>query len=229
MMKTNNQGGASVPASRRDGAASVPASRGSSAAAPHQSKKITAPLRAARAFDAALALVLAQNNLDQQCRSILLRGPESVARLLGIGSRAHYVGLAVDHIDQVGDKIARLHLREALAALAAYALIWATTDQPNYVRGCKGIAAARLIQDHQIVLGDRHTDCASLTTPNSAKFRVLFEQCGAVAHAIDQVQHHGLAPGNIHAELIHIAAVCVAWLESFELSREGAKGAKAKA
>lgn len=193
---------------------------------------LTAPLRAARAFDAALAFVLDQKRLDSQCRTLILYGSEDCNRLLLLLPRLNRISQDTADLiwaDETSLKIAQNNLRCGLADLAAYALIWATTDQPNYVRGCKGIAAARLLYDHQIVLGDRHTDCASPTTPPSEKFRVLFEQCGAVAKAIDQVQHHGLAPGNIHVDLIQLAAVCVAWLESFELSREGAKGAKAKA
>ncbi|MBK8255605.1 MAG: hypothetical protein IPK82_23445 [Polyangiaceae bacterium] len=189
-------------------------------------------MRAARAFDAALAFVLDQTRLDSQCRTLILYGPEDCNRLLLLLPRLHRISQDTADLiwaDEASLKTAQNNLRYGLADLAAYALIWATTGQPNYVRGCKGIAAARLLYDHQLVLGDRHTDCTSPTTPHSLKFRVLFEQCGEIAHVIDQVQHHGLAPGNIHVELIQVAAVCVAWLESYELSREGAKGAKAKA
>lgn len=63
-------------------------------------------------------------------------------------------------------------------------------------------------------------DVASPIPDARRKFRVLAEEVGEVAHAIDQIENHGLARGNLHAELIQVAAVCVAWLESLPTATE---------
>lgn len=204
----------------KHGGASVPASR-----------SLTAPLRAACAFDAALALVLDQKRMDRECRTLILRGTPD-ERLFGLCARLNSLGGDVENIvscETAEDReLPEQNLRFTLANLAAYALIWATTGQMNFVRGCKAIAAERQRQGHLLVLGDIKEDVASPTTDPRAKFRVLFEECGEVAHAIDQVLHHGLAASNIHTELTQVAAVCVAWLESFAVSLKGAKAAKEK-
>jgi hypothetical protein len=52
-------------------------------------------------------------------------------------------------------------------------------------------------------------DCSSLGVASSVKGVVLTEECGEVARAI--LEKDALA---LRVELIQVAAVCVAWLES---------------
>lgn len=181
--------------------------------------RITAALRSARAFDAALARVLDGPRIKQQERAYILNGPGDGGLPL-ICHRLSEIGSDFAQLDFVEDptsrEICRSNLQFDLANLAAFALIWATTGQRNYVRGCKAIAAERQRQRELLATGKIKEDVASPAMPAPAKFRVLFEECGEVAHAIDQVAHHGLAVGNVHTELIQVAAVCVAWLESLE-------------
>lgn len=185
MTRTLTPGGASVPASR---------------------PRITAALRSARAFDAALQSVIGQ--IDNVSRSyIVTNHPDD--RLRNLFRWWTDVDIAIANCD-------RHWLVRGLSCTAAYALIWATTGQRNYVRGCKAIAAERQRQRELLAAGKIKEDLASPAIPAPAKFRVLFEECGEVAHAIDQVKNHGLAAGNIHTELIQVAAVSVAWLESLE-------------
>jgi len=51
-------------------------------------------------------------------------------------------------------------------------------------------------------------DCSSRAVPGSVKVAVLAEECGEVARAVLDGQSRHLA-----AELVQVAAVCVAWLE----------------
>jgi hypothetical protein len=52
-------------------------------------------------------------------------------------------------------------------------------------------------------------DCSSLEVPDEIKSVVLAEECGEVARAVLDLDHDGLV-----AELVQVAAVAVAWLES---------------
>lgn len=183
------------------------------------SAPLTAPLRAARAFDQALALVLDRNRMDHQCRALLVHGCDD-ERLIGLSARLSAIGGDVSSliwVDTAEERDqCRNNLRFNLANLAAYALIWATAGQRNYVRGCRRIQQERERQKELLAAGKIIDDVASPATTGLARFRVLLEEVGEVAHAIDQVKHHGLAAGNIGTELIQVAAVCVAWLESLE-------------
>lgn len=181
---------------------------------------ITAPLRAARAFDNAMSAVMAKDRMTREARTFIIAA-NADERLVYLARRLNEVGSDVMQVllTDAGSKEQEQcvnNLRFDLANLAAFALIWATPNHPNYVRGCKAIQQERLRQAHLLVLGDIKDDCASPATDNRKKFRVLFEECGEVAHAIDQVEDHGMAVGNVNAELTQVAAVCVAWLEALE-------------
>lgn len=53
-------------------------------------------------------------------------------------------------------------------------------------------------------------DCSSVNLPNITKSAVLTEECGEVARAVLDRQSD-----NLRDELVQVAAVAVAWLESF--------------
>ncbi len=52
-------------------------------------------------------------------------------------------------------------------------------------------------------------DCSSMSVSRTVKAAVLAEECGEVARAVLEQDHRGL-----RTELIQVAAVAVAWLES---------------
>jgi hypothetical protein len=53
-------------------------------------------------------------------------------------------------------------------------------------------------------------DCSSVNLPNITKSAVLTEECGEVARAVLDRRSE-----NLRDELVQVAAVAVAWLESF--------------
>jgi hypothetical protein len=59
-------------------------------------------------------------------------------------------------------------------------------------------------------------DCSSREVDETVKATVLAEECGEVGRAVLDARH-----GDLRRELIQVAAVAVAWLESFE--EEGPK------
>ena len=191
-------------------------------------KLITGPLRAARATDAALTFILDRARIDRMARRLVVCGPFEDERLIRLATLVKEVGDStglITYAELDGDTdFSKSNLQHDLGELAAFALLWATTGDRTLVRGCKAIAAERQRQRELLAAGRIVEDCSIPATDNRAKFRVLFEECGEVAHAIDQVKHHGLAASNIATELIQVAAVCIAWLEA--LSHEGTKEAK---
>jgi NTP pyrophosphatase (non-canonical NTP hydrolase) len=54
-------------------------------------------------------------------------------------------------------------------------------------------------------------DCSSRTIAPVVKVAVLSEECGEVARAVLE-----LDPAHLRTELVQVAAVAVAWLESLE-------------
>lgn len=64
-------------------------------------------------------------------------------------------------------------------------------------------------QEHLRASGKFKETCASASMPASEKYVVLGEEVGEIAQAI---LHDDTA--NLREELIQVAAVCVAWLES---------------
>lgn len=67
----------------------------------------------------------------------------------------------------------------------------------------------------------KHTfTCSSRIVDDNRKLRVLVKEVGEVAEALDRVESHKGGNSQPHEdlrdELIQVAAVCVAWLESLE-------------
>jgi hypothetical protein len=54
-------------------------------------------------------------------------------------------------------------------------------------------------------------DCSSIEVDDSTKVMVLTEECGEVSRAVLELDQQ-----NLKEELIQVAAVAVAWLESLE-------------
>lgn len=81
--------------------------------------------------------------------------------------------------------------------------------------------AERMRQEELLRSGKLLFNCASAVADNRRKFRVLVEEVGEVAHAIDQIEcaakHERYdAEKHLIVELVQVLAVCAAWLESLK-------------
>ena len=73
-------------------------------------------------------------------------------------------------------------------------------------------------RQHKLFLDGRFSfTCASPVADPVRKLRVLAEEVGEVANAIDEFECGRLKPSHLKKELIQVAAVAVGWLESFEI------------
>jgi NTP pyrophosphatase (non-canonical NTP hydrolase) len=59
-------------------------------------------------------------------------------------------------------------------------------------------------------------DCSSDAVQSIVKVAVLAEECGEVARAVLDHDHCGPLCGHLADELVQVAAVAVAWLESLD-------------
>lgn len=82
------------------------------------------------------------------------------------------------------------------------------------------ISIERDRQDELFVTGKLSFNCASRTAGPPRKLRVLMEEIGEVAEAIDLLENANGATRtstrHLRSELVQVAAVAVAWLESLE-------------
>jgi hypothetical protein len=68
--------------------------------------------------------------------------------------------------------------------------------------------------------GEIHFDCSSAIVDESRKLRVIIEELGEVAKAIDELERSSNAlrrREHLMVELIQVAAVAVAWMEAVEV------------
>lgn len=76
-----------------------------------------------------------------------------------------------------------------------------------------GAAVAAERDRQRTIWGGRHDwgegDCSSLAVAPAVKATVLAEECGEVARAVLDRDEDGL-----RRELVQVAAICTAWLES---------------
>lgn len=81
------------------------------------------------------------------------------------------------------------------------------------------VAQERARQRDLLLLGRINFDCASPIVSPDRKLRVLVEEVGEVAKAIDDLEtvKSRIRLDNLRAELVQVAAVAVAWLESLEV------------
>lgn len=112
--------------------------------------------------------------------------------------------------------------RTVLQRIAAHAAGWVEE------MGATGdvfalIHAERERQEHLFIVEKKFLfTCASPTAGPKRKLRVLVEEIGEVAQAIDKLEAARPAQlstlnSHLSTELVQVAAVCVAWLESLEV------------
>jgi hypothetical protein len=143
-----------------------------------------------------------------QCRLLVRAEKDEDIRLLHL---AFGVG-------QVSDQIRLRHpLNAELERIAAWTIGWAESLASKDV--CGLVHAERDRQNALFAEGKLPFTCASRTADAKRKLRVLVEEIGEVAEAIDMLEgsrNTKAAAAHLIDELIQVAAVCVAWLESLE-------------
>jgi hypothetical protein len=164
-------------------------------------------------FNAAMNRVVKAYDHQQH---LLQRSENDDHRLRWLWARTNEVSCDVNDfgLPEITDLV-HANFQNDLAALAAFALAWlAGAGVPD------SASRVRQERDRQRQLfreGKISFDVSSPIIDPARKFRVLAEEVGEVAHAIDQIENHDMAAGNLHLELIQVAAVAVAWLESLEV------------
>lgn len=168
-------------------------------------------------FDCVMAKCLARIN-DAGRGYLFVDGDDE--RLIRLSRWAHEVGddaLLLSHCREEEHRVqCWRNLQFSLRELVAFCLLWLTPGEPNYRKAIRAIQAERERQKELFREGRIGFDLSSSTPDVRRKFRVLFEECGDVALALDWVENNGMAWSNVKVELIHVAAVAVAWLESLE-------------
>jgi hypothetical protein len=124
-------------------------------------------------------------------------------------------------------------LRLCLVRLVSFVIAWLRRD----AQVCGGAAALidqiylERVRQRSLFLSRRITfDCADPEVSGKRKFRVMFEEAGETAQAVDKIEQldniwtrHHLA-----TELVQLAAIATAWLEALA-AREAGKQERAAA
>ena len=95
------------------------------------------------------------------------------------------------------------------------------TNSPLFMEVMARVAQERVRQNQLFAEGKIPFNCASRIADRNRKLRVLVEEVGEVAEAIDQCELNPEAlrrREHLRDELVQVAAVAVAWLESMEAS-----------
>jgi hypothetical protein len=100
------------------------------------------------------------------------------------------------------------------------------TNSPCFMDVMARVTKERIRQQELFLAGKLSFTCASHTADDNRKLRVLVEEVGEVAEAIDLLEAaesrgdgaaSALRREELHAELVQVATVAVAWLESLEV------------
>lgn len=100
--------------------------------------------------------------------------------------------------------------------------LWRNT--PAMLEVFAKIAAERQRQRELFSAGKITFDCASGVPDSNRKLRVLMEEVGEVAQELDRLEGcrdkraERFVREDLEDELVQVAAVAVAWLESFEVA-----------
>lgn len=139
---------------------------------------------------------------------------DDTARVLSLGIGIGLVGAAVENKGH--NIISQLH------RVAAWCIGWAEST-PGFTGDVLAlIHNERERQEQLFRTGEFNYTCASPTASGARKYRVLLEEGGEVAEAVDFLEDGETKNRREHlvTELIQTAAVAVAWLEALE-AKEG--------
>jgi len=103
-------------------------------------------------------------------------------------------------------------------------------NSPLIVNVFERIAKERHRQNTLVAEGKLPWNCCTLSVDPNRKLRVLVEEVGEVAEAIDRLEAGDCWLNRTHLqdELVHVAAVAVAWLEALELQSKNLSGGNRK-
>lgn len=145
-------------------------------------------------------------------------------KCLRLGLLVGRIGQTVIDCDFDGEPKWLTHTRmtNALKELLGYSCGWLLSLEFKDLVGA--IRRERHRQQRLFKEGTHLFTCSSPVACRARKFRVLLEEGGEVAKAVDQLElaesRESLAlpqyKSEVLAELVQVAAVCVAWLESME-------------
>lgn len=112
--------------------------------------------------------------------------------------------------------------RSHLLQVAAFAAGWVErlADAKNKDRVFELIDKERERQEALFLAGKISFQCSSPVVDVKRKIRVLIEELGEVAEEIDGMEQQArmVSTHCLSQELVQVAAVCVAWLESLEVT-----------
>lgn len=148
-------------------------------------------------------------------------------RMLGYADRSADVNLAELTVGQgqlafaVMSKSSREIRRDHLQRIAAFTLGWLERIKGPDEDPFTLITAERRRQRELLRAGKFNLDVSHPTPDETRKLRVLVEEVGEVAEAIDKLEAAKVldlkqAMEHLRAELTQVCTVCVAWLESME-------------
>ena len=142
----------------------------------------------------------------------------SATRLLAFGGHHNDDYKLVELTRGVGQLALVLEMQpprdERLARIAAYCVGWLENlgmmDALDRIHGERQRQANLYLAEpnRYLVRMDSHV------ADNRRKLRILMEEIGEVAEAIDLIEREEVAPSHLKKELVQVAAVCVAWLET---------------
>lgn len=105
-------------------------------------------------------------------------------------------------------------MKNGVTALVASPRPTLWKNNPAMLEVFAKIAAERDRQRQLFHAGKITFDCASPLPDPNRKLRVLTEEVGEVAQELDRLEHCKDRRGDLETELIQVAAVATAWLES---------------
>lgn len=107
--------------------------------------------------------------------------------------------------------------KQALQHVVAIAWVWLESFGIKHLNVAALVSEERIRQQMLLRSGKILFNCASPVVCRGRKFRVLAEELGEVAKAIDDLERGVKRSAvDLQAELVQVAAVSVAWLESFQ-------------
>lgn len=150
-------------------------------------------------------------------------GEEPDAKLAALASHVGWLAA----LQGVGGVDAAV-VQDKLQTIAAYAAGWVHELTGDAAATERMIREERLRQMRLLASGDILFDCAAVTVDPLRKLRVLIEELGEVAKAVDLLEEHPMIQArrdHLVDEVTQVAAVAVAWLEAISMAANAPGGA----
>lgn len=141
-----------------------------------------------------------------------------------LGSDDYNLQLVTDQVGALARGMGNGCAKQRLLSMAAFTMRWSigSGDGLCWDLAWMRVRSERARQGALLASGRITFNCASHIVDPRRKLRVLVEEIGEVAEALDLLEQKrptaAEAREHLETELIHVAAVCVAWLESLEVA-----------